>query len=126
MTTKSLVRLGSIVLDCPDPAALARFYAALLGWPETAITGHGDWVTLTNPDGGMTVDFQQAGDYQAPTWPEPTRPQMFHFDLTVSDMSAAAEHAVSLGAKPLDLSDEHSSFQVYADPVGHPFCLCKA
>jgi catechol 2,3-dioxygenase-like lactoylglutathione lyase family enzyme len=126
MTTSSLVRIGSIVLDCPDPAALAGFYARLLGWPATGITANSDWVTLTNPDGGLTIDFQQADDYQAPTWPDPTRPQMFHFDLTVSDMAAAAKHAVGIGARPLDLSDDHPTFQVYADPAGHPFCLCAS
>jgi catechol 2,3-dioxygenase-like lactoylglutathione lyase family enzyme len=26
-------RLHHVVLDCPDPAALGRFYAELLGWP---------------------------------------------------------------------------------------------
>jgi hypothetical protein len=49
---------------------------------------------------------------------------MFHLDLRVVDLAAAAEHAVAVGATPLDLSDSHPSFQVYADPVGHPFCLC--
>jgi hypothetical protein len=124
MATSSLVRPGAIVLDCPDHVALAGFYAALLGWPASSITSDEDWATLPNPDGGFNIEFQLASDYQAPTWPDPARPQMFHFDLTVSDLAAAARHAVDLGAKPLDLSDEHPTFQVYADPVGHPFCLC--
>ena len=112
MSGNGLVGLGVIVLDCPDPEALAGFYAALLGWPDGEVQHEGQWVSLANPDGGP------------PTWPSPERPQMYHFDFTVSDMPAAAEHAVSVGARPLDLSDEHPTFQVYADPVGHPFCLC--
>ena len=28
-------RLHHLIVDCPDPAALARFYAALLGQPVT-------------------------------------------------------------------------------------------
>lgn len=124
VSTNALVGTGAVVLDCPDPEALAGFYAALLGWPAAEIRYEGHWATLTNPHGGLTIEFQRAADYQAPTWPDPTRPQMFHFDFAVSDMSAAAEHAVGLGARPLDLSDEHPTFQVYADPVGHPFCLC--
>jgi len=28
-------RLGSVVLDCPDPHELAQFYSALLGWRST-------------------------------------------------------------------------------------------
>jgi hypothetical protein len=124
MTANGLVRPGAIVLDCPDPAGLAGFYAALLGWPEATIMDEGRWASLTGPDAGFRIEFQRAPEYQAPTWPDPTRPQMFHLDLTVTDMSSAAEHAVALGARPLDLSDAHPTFQVYADPAGHPFCLC--
>jgi hypothetical protein len=34
---------------------------------------------------------------------------------------------MSLGARVLkaaEPSDEPDAFQVYADPAGHPFCLC--
>ena len=124
MSSHGLVGTGVVVLDCPDPQALAAFYAALLDWPEATIQYDGHWASLANPQGGLGIDFQRIADYQPPTWPDPARPQMYHFDFVVSDMSAAAEHAVSVGARPLDLSDKHPSFQVYADPVGHPFCLC--
>jgi predicted enzyme related to lactoylglutathione lyase len=124
MSAPALVQPGSVVLDCPDPAALAAFYAALLDWPPATIEHDGYWANLTNPAGGLAIEFQRADDYRAPTWPDPTLPQMFHLDLKVTDMAAAAAHAVASGARPLDLSDEHPNFQVYADPVGHPFCLC--
>jgi hypothetical protein len=124
MTANALVRPGAIVLDCPDPAGLAGFYAALLGWPAATIMDEGRWASLTGPEAGFRIEFQHDPAYQAPTWPDPTRPQMFHLDLAVTDMSSAAEHAVALGARALDLSDAHPTFQVYADPAGHPFCLC--
>jgi hypothetical protein len=124
MTTKALVRPGAVVLDCPDPEALAGFYADLLDWPAATITHEGYWASLAGGDGGFAIHFQRAADYQPPTWPDPERPQMCHLDLTVTDLVAAAEHAVAVGARPLDLSAEHPTFQVYADPVGHPFCLC--
>ncbi|MCU1648852.1 MAG: hypothetical protein JWQ60_1, partial [Pseudonocardia sp.] len=28
-----IARLSVVALDCPDPAALARFYTDLTGWP---------------------------------------------------------------------------------------------
>lgn len=124
MATNAVLGSGAVVLDCPDPEELAGFYAALLGWPAATITHGGRWATLVNPAGGLRIEFQQATEYRAPTWPDPTRPQMFHFDLEVSDLSAAAREAVAAGATPLDLSGEHPTFQVYADPAGHPFCLC--
>ena len=53
-----------------------------------------------------------------------------HLDLTVDDFITAHERAVALGATPLSPvsapePDKTSGFRVYADPVGHPFCLCR-
>ena len=42
---------------------------------------------------GYRLAFQQAPDLVPPDWPDPARPQQFQ------------------------------DFRVYADPVGHPFCL---
>jgi hypothetical protein len=123
--TKLELKIDVVVLDCPDPVALADFYARLLDWPTPAGEDVGDdWVTLRNPDGGVGLAFQRAADYQAPTWPAPTLPQMFHLDLAVSDLPASRAHALAVGARTLDVSAEHPTFQVYADPAGHPFCLC--
>lgn len=33
MDPRDARRLGDIILDCPQPAALARFWALKLGWP---------------------------------------------------------------------------------------------
>jgi catechol 2,3-dioxygenase-like lactoylglutathione lyase family enzyme len=116
-------KLDYVVLDCPDPIALAGFYGRLLGWPAPEADRKG-WVELDNPAGGTGLAFQRDPDYQPPTWPRPDRPQMFHLDLAVSDLPASREHALAAGARELDLSPEHPTFQVYADPAGHPFCLC--
>jgi hypothetical protein len=48
---------------------------------------------------------------------------MFHFDFQVDDLEAAHERAIENGAKPLD---RQRTFRVYADPAGHPFCLCQS
>ncbi|WP_407649572.1 VOC family protein [Goodfellowiella coeruleoviolacea] len=122
-TGAGTIRFGSVVLDCPDPRELASFYARLLGWrtredPED----DGDWVMLDDADGAHRLSFQRSADYQPPTWPDQTRPQMLHLDLYVDDMDAAHEFAVSAGARLLD--DSHKEFRVFADPAGHPFCLC--
>jgi hypothetical protein len=118
-------RLDLVVLDCPDPAGLADFYARLLGWPAPPAEDVRDtWVTVRDPAGGVGMAFQADPHFQAPTWPDPQRPQMVHLDLAVTDMAAAREHTLAVGGRELDLSEEHPTFQVYADPVGHPFCLC--
>lgn len=114
--------LGVVALDCPDPVALAGFYRAVLAWdaPEVAEDGH--WVTLANPAGGAGIAFQRVPDYRPPSWPSAENPQQLHLDLNVTDLEAAHERVLGLGAKLLD--DAPKTFRVYADPVGHPFCLC--
>lgn len=116
-----IASLRNTVLDCPDPRALAAFYSAVLGWPVTDTAD--DWVTIAPPAGGPGVAFQLAPDLLAPDWPNPARPQQFHLDLTVVDVDAAEADVLALGARRLP-SEDGGSFRVYADPAGHPFCLC--
>jgi Glyoxalase-like domain len=121
-------RLDTVVLDCPDPVALARFYAALLGL-QVDPGGSARWQSLADDGSGVRLGFQQAARYVAPSWPDGV-PQQVHLDLTVQDMAASHSRAVELGAVPLDpqeapTGNEDRGFRVYADPAGHPFCLCR-
>ncbi|GGZ16943.1 VOC family protein [Streptomyces poonensis] len=118
----AVAELGVVVLDCPDPRALARFYAELLGGTVEG-AGEGDWVDLKLP-GGRALAFQAAPGYVPPQWPAPGHSQQFHLDLNVPDLDAAEEAVLGLGAKPLDTEDRSRNWRVYADPAGHPFCLC--
>jgi predicted enzyme related to lactoylglutathione lyase len=119
MTDPAIPRFQLVAIDCPDPAALGAFYARLLDWPIP--TDDGEWVTLQAPAGGPTIAFQRAADFVAPTWPAPGVQQQLHLDLEVDDLDAAHQRALDLGAR---LLDTQQTFRVYADPVGHPFCLC--
>ncbi|MFF9022271.1 VOC family protein [Streptomyces eurythermus] len=116
----ALAKLESVVLDCPDPRALAGFYADVLGG---TVEGDDEWVNLRVP-GGPTLAFQRAPGFVPPRWPAADHSQQFHLDLTVPDLDAAEKEALELGARPLDTADRSRSFRVYADPAGHPFCLC--
>ncbi|MFI9529196.1 VOC family protein [Micromonospora rosaria] len=117
-------QLRSVVIDCPDPRALAAFYAELLGLPLAERDSEDDeWVVLGGPRGYQPrVAFQKAPDLRPPNWPDPDRPQQFHLDVTVDDIEAAERAALALGARRLP--GEGEGFRVYADPAGHPFCLC--
>ena len=116
----ALAKLGAVVLDCPDPAALAGLYAGILGGTVEAEEG---WADLTAPD-GRALAFQASPGFVAPEWPAPDHSQQFHLDLTVDDLDAAEAGVLALGAKPLDAQDRSRGWRVYADPAGHPFCLC--
>jgi catechol 2,3-dioxygenase-like lactoylglutathione lyase family enzyme len=115
----ALAKLGQVVLDCPDPRALAGFYADVLGG---TVEGQGDWVDLKVP-GGQSLAFQAAPGFVPPKWPSPEHSQQFHLDLVVDDLDTAEQGVLALGAKPFGEQDG-GSFRVYADPAGHPFCLC--
>ncbi|MGV9560732.1 VOC family protein [Streptomyces sp. NPDC003480] len=116
----ALAKLDVVVLDCPDPRALAGFYAEVLGG---TVQDEGDWVDLKLP-GGPSLAFQAAPGHVPPKWPAPDESQQFHLDLVVDDLDAAERGVLALGARPLDAEDRSRTFRVYADPAGHPFCLC--
>ena len=107
-------RLHHVVLDCPDPLALAQFYSALLDHPITYRSD--DFVVVAASDRSSGLAFQLAPDHRAPTWPDPTVPQQIHVDVMVDDVEVAARYVSELGATRL-------AGDVFADPAGHPFCL---
>jgi catechol 2,3-dioxygenase-like lactoylglutathione lyase family enzyme len=111
-------RLHAVVIDCPDPDALAGFYSELLGLPVTSRSR--DWVAIGG-ESWPRVAFQLAPDLVPPAWPDPQRPQQFHLDIQVENIDLAERQVLELGATRLP-SDE-DGFRVYADPAGHPFCL---
>jgi catechol 2,3-dioxygenase-like lactoylglutathione lyase family enzyme len=108
-------RLHHVVIDCPEPATLAAFYAGLLGLQVTYASEN--WVVVSESDTTSGIAFQRAPDHHPPRWPDPARPQQFHLDVMVEDVEAAGLKVVTLGAKPLPGTG------VYEDPAGHPFCL---
>lgn len=113
-----------MVLDCPEPRALAEFYRSLVGGEITHADD--DWVSLRD-GGSVLLSFQRAPGYQPPVWPGDERGQQFHIDVTVDDVDQAEQEVLALGARRHDLQpgiDEGSNWRVYLDPVGHPFCLC--
>jgi hypothetical protein len=115
----ALARLGSISLDCADPARLASFWAELLGG-EIAFSSH-DFVAVKTDRGWIST--VRTGDYQPPTWPGGDRPKQIHLDLAVDDLDAAEAEAIRLGARVVAPQPAPDRWRVLLDPAGHPFCL---
>jgi len=135
-----------VVLDCPHPRTLAEFYRELLGYAYRPGDAAGqpdpvgdDWLVLRpeagDPSSGRGIAFQRADDYEPPTWSADGGPvasgrqrQMLHLDMTVPDVESLVrqrDRATDLGAAILldrSENDEEPLF-VFADPVGHPFCI---
>lgn len=118
----AIARNPVFVIDCPDPAALSRFYAELLGG-ESSVADDGHWARVEH--GSLTFDFQRVDDYRAPVWPGQEVPQQVHLDVDVEDLDAAEAATLSLGATRHP-HQPGTTFRVFLDPAGHPFCLCLA
>jgi predicted enzyme related to lactoylglutathione lyase len=115
----AIARFPSIVIDCPDPGALARFYGALLDWKVDVSS---DWADV-RADYGQCISFQQVESYTPPVWPGQETPQQMHLDLIVDDLDAGEAAVLDLGATKPD-HQPGTTFRVFLDPAGHPFCLC--
>jgi catechol 2,3-dioxygenase-like lactoylglutathione lyase family enzyme len=113
-----------IVIDAPDPAALAEFYAEVLGWQ--VVGDDPDHAVVAAPSGVAYLAVQRNPAYVPPVWPAVAgEPQMMlHLDVEVEELDEAVADAVRLGARLADQQPQ-ASIRVLVDPVGHPFCLYR-
>ena len=119
----AIARCPSLVIDCPEPRVLADFYGTMLDWKiEAESDGDDEWMEV-RADYGQCISFQRVDDYARPEWPTQTLPQQMHLDVVVDDLDAGEAEVLKLGAT----KHEHqpgTTFRVFLDPAGHPFCLC--
>ena len=120
-----LPRLHLVLIDCPDPFELAKFYSALTGiavetWPGYAPEDMQD-IDLVH-DSLPALSFQRVENFVAPTWPDGNMPKQMHLDFEVDDLDEGESHVLSIGASKADYQPG-KTFRVFLDPVGHPFCL---
>ena len=139
-----------VVIDCADPAALARFWAATLGYEvQPPPPGHDSWESflesigvprsewnsasaVVDPAGaGPRIYFQQVPERKAAK-------NRVHLDLNVGGgralplaerqrrVDAEVERLTALGARELARHHDErfdESNVVMADPEGNEFCL---
>jgi hypothetical protein len=110
--------IAAVVLDTPDPAALAPFWAAATGWrPEAEPDGD---MRLVRPDGrGPHLELLR-NDV-----PKVAKNRV-HIDVapTASDDQAAeVERLRALGATDADVGQGSRSWVVLADPHGNELCV---
>jgi len=122
--------IREIVLDSPDPWALARFWAGLLS--GTPVEWYPGWVTLEPPPNGQRLSFQGVNGRAATGLHDgPTESADVHFDILVSSLDRAHDRVIAAGGT---FVGEHVSprrgpdgevipWRVYRDPASHLFCL---
>ncbi len=104
-----------LAFDCADPAALARFWADLLG--DTA---------EPDPDGDASVhapgvprlDFLRVPEAKAGK-------NRLHLELRGTSYDEAIDAALALGATRADDVYDGGSWQVLRDPEGNEFCILR-
>jgi predicted enzyme related to lactoylglutathione lyase len=104
-----------VTIDCADPAALARFWAEVLGYEKTF---EGDDEVMIEPKngGGNALLFLEVPDGKKVK-------NRIHLDLNPTDQAAEVERVKALGATEVDIGQKDVSWVVLADPEGNEFCI---
>ncbi|WIM95062.1 VOC family protein [Actinoplanes oblitus] len=112
--------LAMLNMDAADPGALARFYAAVLGWDVL----HADDDYAMIGDGTTNLGWGRVDGYSGPGWPVEAAPKRYHLDFYVDDLDKAEERALALGATKPESQPTPERWRVLLDPAGQPFDIC--
>jgi catechol 2,3-dioxygenase-like lactoylglutathione lyase family enzyme len=117
------LRIQCLCVDTADPARLAAFWQAALGWRRTF--DQGDEVVLEPPEGspedGVAPDllFLRVPEGKAGK-------NRLHLDLRPGDQAAEVARLEGLGASRADVGQGPDvSWVVMADPDGNEFCVLE-
>jgi hypothetical protein len=108
-----------VAVDCADAAALAQFWAEVLGRKMGADPTREHAVVLVDDDGtqGPRLAFHQVPE-------EKTVKNRLHLDLISTDFDAESERLLSLGAgKIRELEQGGARWTTFADIEGNEFDL---
>jgi predicted enzyme related to lactoylglutathione lyase len=110
--------IASVVVDCADPRAMARFWGQAMDWTVHKVTDHS--AVLRSAKGvGPYLQFLRTSDAKT-VW------NRVHLDIRPypgDDREAEAARLQTLGATAIDLGASDVSWTVLADPEGNEFCL---
>jgi predicted enzyme related to lactoylglutathione lyase len=118
-------RLVHVVADAQDPARLARFWAALLGWEVADETV--DEVDVW-PAGYTYPDPVAVPIVFVPVPERKTGKNRVHLDLasaSAADQAELVSRARDLGGGPVDIGQGDVPWVVMADPEGNEFCVLE-
>jgi predicted enzyme related to lactoylglutathione lyase len=110
--------IATVVVDCADPRAMARFWGSAMDWTLHKVTGHN--AVLRSATGvGPYLQFLRTPDAKT-GW------NRVHLDVRPypgDDLEAEAARLRTLGATAIDLGQSDVPWTVLADPEGNEFCL---
>ncbi|WP_305786770.1 VOC family protein [Symbioplanes lichenis] len=110
--------VASVVVDCADPEAMARFWGEATDWTLLKVTGHS--AVLRSAAGvGPYLQFLRTPDVKA-GW------NRVHFDVRPYPGDDAADEVARLRALGATVIDLDVPWTVLTDPEGNEFCLLTA
>jgi Glyoxalase-like domain len=116
-------RLVHLVVDANEPARLARFWAAALGW-EVGAEESGE--VDVEPGGYRYPDPVALPLVFVPVPEAKTVKNRIHLDLatrSVAQQEAEVDRLLGLGATPADIGQGNVPWVVLSDPEGNEFCV---
>jgi catechol 2,3-dioxygenase-like lactoylglutathione lyase family enzyme len=123
------VRWYSVVVDCRDIAAQARWWGQVLGWP---VVYEDDEEAVIAPPHALDEARETPWEEQGTglvfvTVPEgKTVKNRLHIDLAPpkdADQAAEVARLEELGATRIDIGQGEQTWVVLADPEGNEFCV---
>ena len=111
--------IETVTVDCADPARLATFWAAALGYEVREVDDIGAWIA-DPADAGVPMLFLIVPENK-------TVKNRLHLDLRpTTGMRAEVDRLVALGATQVGRVDEGGSWwTVLLDPEGNEFCVLR-
>lgn len=120
-------RLFSVVIDAPNPPALARFWATATGWPITYETD--DEVVVEPPEDEAGVPTEPGLPLVIVRVDDPkVVKNRVHLDLNSqsdAEFDEVLARVQAAGANPVDIGQGDVSWVVHADPDGNEFCVLR-
>jgi|SRR6516165_8226059 catechol 2,3-dioxygenase-like lactoylglutathione lyase family enzyme len=116
------IRIQCLCIDTPDPAKIASFWQAALGWRRTH---EEDGEVVLEPPAGSPEDGV-APDLLFLKVPEDkVVKNRLHLDLRPDDQAAEVARLEALGARRIDIGQGEVSWVVMADPDGNEFDVLR-
>jgi hypothetical protein len=122
-------KFTELAIDCADPAALAQFWCAVLGYEVQG--EEDDVITIGSP---LVPEGKDRSGPVPPTLtfarvPEgKTVKNRLHLDVNPTDAEQDEEvrRLLDLGARRADVGQGDQSWVVLTDPAGNEFCVLAA
>ena len=115
-----MLKIGNVTFDCENPARVAEFWGAVLGFKvETVNEG---FSTATHPEGVRPMLlFIKVPEAR-------TVKNRMHMDVEADNREAEVERLIGLGAtrgETHSMPEYGITWTVMQDPEGNELCLCQ-